>query len=70
MESMINRWEIEREDTLTAKVRKLNQNARQALNDTVEILEKELKEAQLKEAHRKKTGVVILLLNLQINHKI
>ena len=54
MESMINRWEIEREDTLTAKVRKLNQKARQALNDTVEILEKELKEAQWKAAHRKK----------------
>jgi hypothetical protein len=28
--------------------------ARQALNDTVEKLEKELKEAQLKEAHSKK----------------
>ena len=54
MESMINRWEIEREDTLTAKVRKLNQKARQALSDTVKILEKELKEAQWKEAHSKK----------------
>ncbi len=44
--------------------------ARQALNDTVKKSEKELKEAQLKEAHSKKTGFVTLLLNMQINHNI
>ena len=40
------------------------------LSTCVKQLEKESKEAQVKDAHRKKTGVVTLLFTMQINHNM